>query len=231
MVVERRRAHADRARDRGQRDARRGPSASASSAAAATTAAVLRPARRPTRAPPRPRRRPRARARRARSRGPSRRPGSSTTGPWPTARRAGSSARRARALRSAVGRCQVDRAGNGKRGLIRAVVATPPSVENASPAISVRSRVSRKAMCPGVWPGAAMTSSDPTRSPGDERRAWRVPRTSGQPPRELGLRLVGVERVVAGEQARLARRGRTSTPASASTQRRRASRRGRRGRG
>ena len=56
-------------------------------------------------------------------------PGSSTILPWPTARRAGSRARRARAVSSAVGRCQVARAGSGKRGLGFAVVATPPSVE------------------------------------------------------------------------------------------------------
>ena len=51
--------------------------------------------------------------------------------------------------------------GSGNRGLSRAVVSTPPSVENASPHSSVRSRVSRNATCPGVCPGAAITSSEP----------------------------------------------------------------------
>ena len=53
-------------------------------------------------------------------------------------------------------------------------VTTPPIVEYASPAISVRSRVSRNATWPGEWPGAATTSSEPTRSPGANVRVGRV---------------------------------------------------------
>ena len=55
-------------------------------------------------------------------------------------------------------------------------VATPPRVEYVSPQNSVRSRVSRKATWPGVWPGSATTSSEPTRSPGSSVRvgaSWR----------------------------------------------------------
>ena len=59
-------------------------------------------------------------------------PGSSTTRPCPGASRAGASARSARADSSAVGLSQVASPGSGNRGLTRAVVATPPSVENAS---------------------------------------------------------------------------------------------------
>ena len=64
-----------------------------------------------------------------RSRRPSPRPGPSTTLPWPGARRFGSSARNARAVSSAVGRCQVAIAGSGKRQFVFEVVATPPRVE------------------------------------------------------------------------------------------------------
>src|SRR6478609_37183 len=93
-------------------------------------------------------------------------PGSSTIAPWPGASRAGSSARSARALSITVGRCHVASAGSGKRGLGLADVATPPSVENVSPQYTVRSRVSSSATWPGVCPGLATTSSEPTRSPG-----------------------------------------------------------------
>ena len=58
--------------------------------------------------------------------------GFSTTWPWPGARRAGSSARSALALASAVGRCQVKRP-IGHSGFTLADVATPPSVVQASP--------------------------------------------------------------------------------------------------
>ena len=56
-------------------------------------------------------------------------PGSSTIRPCPGARRAGSRARSARALSSAVGRCQVASTGSGNSGLAFALVATPASVE------------------------------------------------------------------------------------------------------
>ena len=62
--------------------------------------------------------------------------------------------------------------GNGRLGF--AVVATPPSVVYASPQSSVPSRRSKKATCPGVWPGAATTSSEPTMSPGASVRVGRV---------------------------------------------------------
>ena len=61
--------------------------------------------------------------------------GFSTILPWPAASCAGLSARSSRAVSRAVGRCQVEVAGSGKRGLGFAVVATPPSVVYASPEI------------------------------------------------------------------------------------------------
>ena len=125
-------------------------------------------------------------------------------GPWPTARRAGSRARRARAVSRAVGLCQVAMTGNGKSGLALALVATPPIVEKASPAISVLSRVSRKATWPGVWPGAAMTSSEPTRSPGLSVRVGRG-LGAGVGAAHLGLgRLAGVGGLVLRQQPRVA---------------------------
>ena len=77
----------------------------------------------------------RARPRRPwRSPRPSRRRGPATVLPWPTARADGLSARRARAVSRAVGRCQVANQRIGKRGFGLAGTATPPSVEKASPA-------------------------------------------------------------------------------------------------
>ena len=149
-----------------------------------------------------------------RSRRPSPRAGTPRPcrGPAPAAP---ASARAARGRsRASVGRCQVDIAGSGKRRLGFAVVATPPSVVNASPQSSVPSRVSRKATCPGVWPGEATTSSEPTRSPGAS--GPRRPRLGARvAAAQLGLRLAGIS-VLSLASSRASRAEiRTSTPGSA----------------
>ena len=72
----------------------------------------------------------------------------------------------------------------------KAVAGDPPApasnetVTVPSPAISVRSRVSRNATCPGVWPGVAITSRLSTRSPPLMRTSGTV-LTFGQPPGTL----------------------------------------------
>ncbi len=139
------------------------------------------------------------------------------------ARREGSSARRARALASAVGRSQVASAGSGKRQLGRAVVSTPPSVENASPQISVRSRVSSSAIWPGVWPGGrndlqradALAGRHGARGDGLRARVAAL---------ERALRLAGLERAILVQQAGLALCRRSPRRRAARRRARRASR-------
>lgn len=83
-------------------------------------------------------------------------------------------------------------------------MATPPTVANASPQSSVPSRSSSRAICPGT-----------TGRGDDQQRTDVVARLEGggragpgalEAAAELGLGLVGIDRVIAGEQAGIAGR-------------------------
>jgi len=63
---------------------------------------------------------------------------------------------------------------SGKGRRILSVVATRPIDVYASPQSSVASRRSKNATWPGVCPGAATTSSEPTVSPAARVRVGRV---------------------------------------------------------
>ena len=189
VVVERRRAHAERGRDACERHrlealgvgdvAGRGDDERAVQAATGTI------------------RRPRAIARSIAA------PGVSTTPPWPGASRAGSSARSERADSSAVGRCHVATRAAGSGG-----TAWPSSRRRRASSRRRRSTGCRRGDR-GTRPGPACgrarrwTSSEPTRSPGVNvaRRPRRRARVAAA---QLRLRLAGVERLVLAEQARVA---------------------------
>ena len=103
--------------------------------------------------------------------------------------------------------------GKGRRTL--SVVATPPSVVYASPQSSVPSRRSKKATCPGVWPGAATTSSEPTRSPGRRASASAASWPPGSCRAAWPAARRGRATCPCAAGARRAREMRTSTPGSA----------------
>ena len=89
-------------------------------------------------------------------------------------RRFGSSARSARAVASAVGRCQVAIVGERKEP-VRLGRGGDPAEGRVGVGAEERAVAgSRKARWPGVWPGAANASSDPTRSPGSSVRVGSI---------------------------------------------------------
>src|SRR5581483_10558917 len=96
-------------------------------------------------------------------------PGFSTAGPCPTQRSDGSSPVSARADSRFFPSSHVAIAASGNGSGKPFETANRPYEVKTSPAMRLRSRVSRKATCPGVCPGAATTSRLPTRSPGRRR--------------------------------------------------------------
>ena len=93
---------------------------------------------------------------------------------------------------------QVAGAASGKRQKKWFETARAPYAVYTSPAISERSRVSRNATWPGVWPGLAMTSRLPIRSPAAIRSSGTVANFFGHAPGELA-----VDDLLAGEDPRV----------------------------